>query len=160
MNSSESPCQGNSNEYPQHMFSWRNKKNDYLDTPPIWSYVNICTIWKQMEKRLPTKGTHFKISRNYFFSTLLSFHVRNNISTIINQLVTEHFKISRNYFFSTLLSFHVRNNVSIITNQMVTEHFKISRHYFFSKLLSFQVRNNVSIITNQLVTVHSSRTTA
>ena len=23
-------CQGTSNEYPQHMFSWRNKKNIYL----------------------------------------------------------------------------------------------------------------------------------
>ena len=23
----EAPCQGTSNEYPQHMFSWRRKKN-------------------------------------------------------------------------------------------------------------------------------------
>ena len=23
----EAPCQGTSNEYPQHMFLWRNKKN-------------------------------------------------------------------------------------------------------------------------------------
>ena len=30
---SEASHQGASNEYPQHMFSWRNKKNIYLDIP-------------------------------------------------------------------------------------------------------------------------------
>ena len=35
-----------SNEYPQHMFSWRNKKKYYLDTPSyflIWSYTEKIT---------------------------------------------------------------------------------------------------------------------
>ena len=29
----EVPHQGISNEYPQHMFFWRNKKKYYVDTP-------------------------------------------------------------------------------------------------------------------------------
>ena len=33
-------CQSASNEYPQHMFSWRNKiKNIYLIPPLIWRYI-------------------------------------------------------------------------------------------------------------------------
>ena len=35
----EVPHWGTSNEYPQHMFLWRNKKNIFLDNPLIWSYV-------------------------------------------------------------------------------------------------------------------------
>ena len=34
----EAPWQDISNEYPQHMFSWRNKKNIFLIPPLIWSY--------------------------------------------------------------------------------------------------------------------------
>ena len=36
--SSEGCRQGTSDEYPQHRFSWRNKKK-YGDTPLIWSYL-------------------------------------------------------------------------------------------------------------------------
>ena len=35
------PRQGASNEYPQHMFSWRNKKNIYLISPLICSYGSL-----------------------------------------------------------------------------------------------------------------------
>ena len=37
-------CCGYSLEVPLwvHMFSWRNKKNMYLDTSLIWSYDNVC----------------------------------------------------------------------------------------------------------------------
>ena len=31
------------NEYPQHMFSWRNKENIYLDIPLFWSYSQLMT---------------------------------------------------------------------------------------------------------------------
>ena len=34
----EMPHRGISNEYPQHMFLWRNKKNIYLDVHLIWIY--------------------------------------------------------------------------------------------------------------------------
>ena len=34
----EAPCRGASNEYPQHMFSWRNKKNIIWISPLICSY--------------------------------------------------------------------------------------------------------------------------
>ena len=42
----EAPHRGTSNEYPQHMFSWRNKKNIYLPTL-IWTYdlpflISLC----------------------------------------------------------------------------------------------------------------------
>ena len=33
----EAPQRGASNENPQHRFSWRNKKNIYLDMSLIWS---------------------------------------------------------------------------------------------------------------------------
>ena len=37
----ETPHQGNSNEYSQHMFSWKNKKNIYLIPPVIWNHVCV-----------------------------------------------------------------------------------------------------------------------
>ena len=40
----EVPNWGTSNEYPQHMFSWRNKKNIYVATPIIWSYVECKVV--------------------------------------------------------------------------------------------------------------------
>ena len=39
---------GPSNEYPQHMFSWRNKENIYLDIPLFWSYAE-CVMCRQIE---------------------------------------------------------------------------------------------------------------
>ena len=44
----EAPQWGASNEYPQHMFSWRNKKNIYLITA---SYLELSII--QAETQLP-----------------------------------------------------------------------------------------------------------
>ena len=38
---------GPSNEYPQHMFSWRNKENIYLDIPLFWSYAE-CVMCRQI----------------------------------------------------------------------------------------------------------------
>ena len=35
----EAPCRGTSNEYPQHMFSWKNKKNIMWIPYFIWCYV-------------------------------------------------------------------------------------------------------------------------
>ena len=35
----EAPCRGASNEYPQHMFLWTNKKNTKPDTH---SYLDLC----------------------------------------------------------------------------------------------------------------------
>ena len=40
----EAPHWGTSNEYPQHMFSWRNKKNILWIPPLIYSYV-IYMFW-------------------------------------------------------------------------------------------------------------------
>ena len=37
----EVPCRGAFNEYQQHMFSWRNKKNIYLVIP----YLEPCVWW-------------------------------------------------------------------------------------------------------------------
>ena len=58
----EVPHWGTSNEYPQHMFSWRNKKNIFLAWLLIWSYdqssnTTICfpkinQILKSHTKRL------------------------------------------------------------------------------------------------------------
>ena len=41
----EVPHWGTSNEYPQHMFLWRNKKNIFLIPPQIWSYDTSRKIW-------------------------------------------------------------------------------------------------------------------
>ena len=41
----EAPRRGASNEYPQHMFSWRNKKNILWIPPFICSYVNLLPKW-------------------------------------------------------------------------------------------------------------------
>ena len=46
----EAPHWGASNKYPQHMFSWRNKKNIYFQMKKhlIWRYRNIyqcCIFW-------------------------------------------------------------------------------------------------------------------
>ena len=38
----EAPWRGASNEYPQHMFSWRNKKNIMWIPPLICSYGSSC----------------------------------------------------------------------------------------------------------------------
>ena len=38
----EAPWQGASNEYPQHMFLWRNKKNIMWIPPLICSYDPSC----------------------------------------------------------------------------------------------------------------------
>ena len=35
----ESPRQGDSNEYPQHMFLWRNKQNDPVIIPKYPPYL-------------------------------------------------------------------------------------------------------------------------
>ena len=43
-NSLEAPRWGASNEFPQHMFSCRNKKNVYLIPPLVWSYD--MRIWR------------------------------------------------------------------------------------------------------------------
>ena len=37
----EAPRRGASNEYPQHMFSWRNKKNNMWIPPLICSYEHL-----------------------------------------------------------------------------------------------------------------------
>ena len=45
----EVPHWGASNEYPQHMFLWRSKKNNIWITPLIWSYVNTkCQAKEQL----------------------------------------------------------------------------------------------------------------
>ena len=38
----ETPCRGASNEYPQHMFSWRNKKNINTFWLKKASYLKLC----------------------------------------------------------------------------------------------------------------------
>ena len=45
----EAPRRGASNEYPQHMFSWRNKKNIVWIPPLICSYV-IRIIFSNIKK--------------------------------------------------------------------------------------------------------------
>ena len=44
----EMPCQGTSNEYPQHMFLWRNKKNIntfWMKKLPCQSLLTFTTLW-------------------------------------------------------------------------------------------------------------------
>ena len=41
----EVPQLGASNEYPQQMFSWRNKKKYYVEAPHTWS-CDICLLIK------------------------------------------------------------------------------------------------------------------
>ena len=43
------PHWGTFNEYPQHMFSWRNKKNIIWISPPIMSYD--ITSWKHIHMK-------------------------------------------------------------------------------------------------------------
>ena len=38
----EVPHWGTSDEYPQHVFLWRNKKNNFLDSLHIWNYGYCC----------------------------------------------------------------------------------------------------------------------
>ena len=50
----EVPLRGASNEYPQHMFSWRNKKNTMWIPPLICSYATcVKTAWKKFKELLP-----------------------------------------------------------------------------------------------------------
>ena len=42
----EAPCQGASNEYPQHMFSRRNKKDIMWIPPLICSYDNFDILFE------------------------------------------------------------------------------------------------------------------
>ena len=45
----DAPRRGASNEYPQHMFLWRNKKTYYMyaSTPPFWSWaMTECKLWE------------------------------------------------------------------------------------------------------------------
>ena len=53
----EAPCGGASNEYPQHMFSWRNKKNincyQLLSRP---MYPHILTIQNSLESNIIQYG--------------------------------------------------------------------------------------------------------
>ena len=53
----EAPHRGASNEYPQHMFLWRNKKNIVWTSPPICSYesVHICQFQAKKYFRAYTK---------------------------------------------------------------------------------------------------------
>ena len=46
----EVPHLGTSNEYPQHMFSWRNKKNIYVTPHLIWS--NWLLPWQRWADRI------------------------------------------------------------------------------------------------------------
>ena len=46
-------ARGASNEYPQHMFSWRNKKNIMWIPPLICSYVPVCSIWGAFKELSP-----------------------------------------------------------------------------------------------------------
>ena len=50
----ETPRQGASNEYPQHMFSWRNKKTIKPDTH---SYLDLCILFHQMLQNPAIKTT-------------------------------------------------------------------------------------------------------
>ena len=56
----EAPHRGASNEYPQHTFSWRNKKNIYRIPSLIWTYA---------EALLSTNNIYFQ--REIFILTLL-----------------------------------------------------------------------------------------
>ena len=47
----EAPHQGTSNEYPQHMFLWRNKKNIMWIPPLICSYA----FWLNLTLKMPRK---------------------------------------------------------------------------------------------------------
>ena len=40
----EAPRRGASNEYPQHMFLWRNKRTIFLLPPLIWEYRDCTNI--------------------------------------------------------------------------------------------------------------------
>ena len=69
----EAPQPGASNEYPQHMFSWRNKKNIMRIPPLIYSYVSGCG--KELNAHLEcclseiSHPRHIKIFHSYYTST-------------------------------------------------------------------------------------------
>ena len=62
------------NEYPQHVFSWRNKKKK-LDTPLIWNYVSVTVsdmsfrkhAYSNILKILPPKNENFQIKNSDIF---------------------------------------------------------------------------------------------
>ena len=51
----EAPRRGASNEYPQHTFLWRNKKNIMWITPLICSYAYVVTTWAITKENVPSK---------------------------------------------------------------------------------------------------------
>ena len=69
----EAPWQGASNEYPQHMFSWGNKKNIMWIPPLICSYVKYS--WKYW---FSEDGHHMKGTRVHFSSAGISENENNN----------------------------------------------------------------------------------
>ena len=55
---------GTSNEHPQHMFSWRNKKNIHLDTPVIRAnkgsgqFAHSCSLIRAFVSDLQKSAPH------------------------------------------------------------------------------------------------------
>ena len=86
------PWQGTSNEYLQHMYSCRNKKNIYLIPILIWSYVYrpyFLLVFRLNKAYLifSTLGTIFSTHHfeavSYFSQTIgMTFHVMSPLETI------------------------------------------------------------------------------
>ena len=58
----EAPRQGASNEYPQHMFSWRNKKNIYLILTLIYTNGRLCSFNASVQSNLCLTGHYHNTS--------------------------------------------------------------------------------------------------
>ena len=59
----EAPHRGAFNEYPQYMFSWRNKKKYYVDTPLVWSY-DVSSVSDCRSRGIYSWGSVLKILQN------------------------------------------------------------------------------------------------
>ena len=60
----EAPCRGASNEYPQHMFLWRNKKNIMWIPPFICSCESFCPFEKG--RKLTSRSSPLKFICHLF----------------------------------------------------------------------------------------------
>ena len=86
----EAPRWGTSDEYPQHIFSRRNKKNIHLHTPLIWSYAEVIKICS-FKENLRFNRVHTQIG--------------NNSSNVNMGGVTDTFKDQQISFCITVFSF-------------------------------------------------------
>ena len=99
------PQWGASNEYPQHMLPWRNKKKCYVNTPLIWSYDKKAQIIMKSDQGLLCSST-----QNYTVCAYVGCEGRGWSGTVLfTYSITELKKQLFFFFFNRKKNWHFSN---------------------------------------------------